>query len=342
MVDLNKRDFLTLLDFSAEEIEFLLTLAAKLKTDKYLGKEKKMLQGKNIALVFEKDSTRTRCAFEVAANDQGAFTTYLGPTGSQIGYKESIKDTARVLERMYDGIQYRGYGQHLVNVLANYADVPVWNGLTTEFHPTQALADLLTMREFAPKPLNQISFCYMGDAHNNVANSLMVAAAKMGMDYRAISPASCAPDPELVAECLKLAEMSGAKIMVTEDVATGVAGCDFVYTDVWVSMGEPDSAWEERIALMKPYRVNTQVMEMTECADAKFMHCLPAFHNVETIVGKEISDKFGVTEMEVTEEVFESAASIVFDQAENRLHTIKAVMVATLASPSLLESLKAE
>ena len=331
MVNLKGRNLLTLLDFSAEEITYLLDLAARLKADKYIGKEKKMLSGKNIALLFEKDSTRTRCSFEVAAYDQGARATYLGPTGSQMGKKESIRDTARVLGRMYDAIEYRGYGQRVVRTLAEYSGVPVWNGLTTEFHPTQALADMLTMREQTDKPLSGMKICFLGDAHNNVANSLMVASAKMGMDYRAVSPAECAPDAVLVRQCRGLAQASGGRITVTEDIAEGVRGCDFVYTDVWVSMGEPDEIWASRIELLSPYRVNRAVMEATGNPDAKFMHCLPAFHNRETKVGQEIYEKFGLSEMEVTDEVFESPASIVFDQAENRMHTIKAVMVATLA-----------
>lgn len=330
IIDLTKRSFLTLLDFSPREIEYLLDLASQLKTDKYLGKERKRLENKNIALIFEKDSTRTRCSFEVAAFDQGAHVTYLGPSGSQIGKKESIKDTARVLGRIYDAIEYRGYSQKVVHTLSEFAGIPVWNGLTTEFHPTQALADLITMREHSPKPLSKIKVCFLGDAHNNVANSLMIASAKMGMDYRAVSPASCAPDASLVKLCREIAFQSGGSITVTENVAQGVEGCDFVYTDVWVSMGEADSIWEERIALLKDYQVNHHVMSATGNPDAKFMHCLPAFHNTDTAVGQDIYDRFGITEMEVTEEVFESTASIVFDQAENRLHTIKAVMVATL------------
>ena len=332
MVDLSKRSLLTLLDFSAEEIGYLLELAVRLKNDKYTGRERKTLQGKNIVLLFEKDSTRTRCSFETAAYDQGARVTYLGPTGSQMGKKESLKDTARVLGRIYDGIEYRGYGQHVVRTLAEYSGVPVWNGLTTEFHPTQALADALTMREHIAKPLSEIKFCFLGDAHNNVANSLMVLSAKMGMDFRAISPQQCAPDKALVSTCRALAEKSGAKITVTDDIASGVKGCDFVYTDVWVSMGESSDLWKDRIDLLQPYQVNRRVMEATGNEDVKFLHCLPAFHNLETTVGKEIFDKFGISEMEVTDEVFESDASIVFDEAENRLHTIKAVMVATLGN----------
>ena len=320
MVDLSKRSLLTLLDFSAEEIGYLLELAVRLKNDKYTGRERKTLQGKNIVLLFEKDSTRTRCSFEVAAYDQGARVTYLGPTGSQVGKKESIKDTARVLGRMYDGIEYRGFAQRIVHTLAEYSGVPVWNGLTNEFHPTQALADMMTMREHTQKPLSEWKICFLGDAHNNVANSLMVASAKMGMDFRA----------SLVRQCRTLAGQSGGKIAVTDDLVAGVDGCDFVYTDVWVSMGEPDEMWQRRIDLLRPYQVNGAVMEATHNPGAKFMHCLPAFHNLETKVGKDIFEKFGLTEMEVTEEVFESDASIVFDQAENRMHTIKAVMVATL------------
>ena len=324
MIDLRKRHLLTLLDFTPEEIAYLLDLAKRLKTDKYLHREKQMLVGKNIVLLFEKDSTRTRCSFEVAAHDQGAHVTYLGPTGSQIGKKESIKDTAHVLGRMYDGIEYRGYAQRIVQLLAEFSGVPVWNGLTTEFHPT--------MREHCSKPLSEMKFCFLGDAHNNVANSLMVMAAKMGMDFRAISPRACAPDPSLVERCRKVAELTGAKITTTASIAEGVAGCDFVYTDVWVSMGEPDEVWSERIKLLKPYQVNRAVMEATGNPDCKFMHCLPAFHDLETKVGNDIYEKFGLREMEVTDEVFQSEASIVFDEAENRMHTIKAVMVATLGN----------
>ncbi len=329
-MNLKGKSFLKLLDFSAEEIVGLVDLAQKLKADKKAGCERRTLCGKNIALLFEKDSTRTRCSFEVGAHDQGAATTYLGPSGSQMGKKESIKDTARVLGRMYDGIEYRGYAQEIVETLAEYSGVPVWNGLTNEFHPTQILADLLTMREHTTKPFNQIKFCFLGDAHNNVANSLMVCAAKLGMDFRAISPEECAPDAALVATCRELAAASGAKITVTDDLKAGVADCDFVYTDVWVSMGEPDSVWAGRIKLLKPYQVNAAVMAATHNPDVKFLHCLPAFHNTETRVARDVKAKFALSEMEVTEEVFESPASIVFDEAENRMHTIKAVMVATL------------
>jgi ornithine carbamoyltransferase len=327
---LYQRSFLKLLDFTPQEIEQLLSLSKELKSAKKSGTEVQKLNGKNIALIFEKTSTRTRCAFEVAAYDQGARVTFLDPSASQIGHKESIKDTARVLDRMYDGIQYRGYGQQVVEDLARYSGVPVWNGLTTEFHPTQALADMLTMIEHCSKPLNKISFCFMGDAKNNVGNSLMVAAAKMGMDYRAAAPAGCQPDESLVTTCKKIAGETGANITITDNVAQAVKGCDFLYTDVWVSMGEPASVWESRIKLLLPYQVNAKAMELTGNNHVKFLHCLPAFHNRQTKVGEEMFQKFGLEAMEVTEDVFESPASIVFDEAENRMHTIKAVMVATL------------
>ncbi|GAB1403274.1 ornithine carbamoyltransferase [Lentimicrobium sp.] len=330
--NLRNRNFLKLLDFSTQEIQFMLQLAADLKKAKYTGTEQPRLKGKNIALIFEKDSTRTRCSFEVAALDQGAHVTYLGPSGSQIGKKETMKDTARVLGRLYDGIEYRGYAQSIVEELGKYAGVPVWNGLTTEFHPTQILADFLTMMEHTDKPLNQVAFCYFGDAKNNMGNSLMVGAAKMGMDFRAAAPKSCWPNEELVATCREIAKETGAKITLTESVEEGAKGCDFLYTDVWVSMGEPDSVWEERIKLLKPYQVNMDVVRMTGNPNVKFLHCLPAFHNRDTTIGEEIYQKYGLDSMEVTEEVFESPMSVVFDEAENRLHTIKAVMVATLGS----------
>ena len=330
--NLRNRSFLKLLDFTPQEIRFLLDLSAELKRAKYAGTEQQRLKGKNIVLLFEKDSTRTRCAFEVAAYDQGANVTYLGPSGSQMKKKETVKDTARVLGRMYDGIEYRGYGQEIVEELARYANVPVWNGLTNEFHPTQVLADLLTMIEHSDKPLNHISYCYLGDARNNMGNSLLVGAAKMGMDFRSIAPKQFQPSAELVAQCREIAKGTGARIMVTDNVEEGVKGVDFIYTDVWVSMGEPDAAWKERLELMLPYQVNLNLIKKTGNPNVKFLHCLPAFHNRDTAVGEEIFQKFGVAEMEVTDEVFESAASIVFDQAENRLHTIKAVMVATLGS----------
>lgn len=328
--NLKNRSFLKELDFTPEELKFLLDLSAELKKAKYAGTEQPRLKGKNIALLFEKDSTRTRCAFEVAAYDQGAHVTYIGPTGSQMGKKESMKDTARVLGRMYDGIEYRGYGQEIVETLAKYAGVPVWNGLTNEFHPTQMLADFLTMMEHSDKPLKQIKFCFLGDAKNNVGNSLLIGAAKMGMDYRAIAPKECQPSKELVQIALDIAKETGAKITITDNVAEGVKGVDFLYTDVWVSMGEPDHVWEERIRLLKPYQVNMQVVEMTGNPNVKFLHCLPSFHNRETTIGEEIYKKFGIEAMEVTDEVFESKHSVVFDEAENRVHTIKAVMVATL------------
>ena len=329
-INLKKRSFLKLLDFTPEEIEYLLDLAASLKKDKKEGREVKHLTGKNIALIFEKTSTRTRCSFEVAAYDQGAHVTYLGPTGSQIGVKESMKDTARVLGRMYDGIEYRGFAQKTVEELAEYAGVPVWNGLTNEFHPTQILADFLTMHEHAGKPLREVSYAYLGDARYNMGNSLLVGGAKMGMDVRIVAPKALQPAAELVEECRRIAAQTGARITVTDDVSEGVRGCDFLYTDVWVSMGEPDEVWKERIAILKPYQVNASLMARTGNPACKFMHCLPAYHNLETAVGREVFEKFGLDGVEVTEDVFESPASIVFDEAENRMHTIKAVMVATL------------
>lgn len=330
-MNLKNRNFLKLLDYTPTEIMYLLDLSSELKQAKKAGTEKPKLKGKNIALIFEKASTRTRCAFEVAAFDQGANVTYLGPSGSQIGQKESMKDTARVLGRMYDGIEYRGYGQNIVEELGKYAGVPVWNGLTNEFHPTQILADFLTMKEQCNKPLSQIKFCYLGDARNNMGNSLMVGAAKLGIDFRAAAPVECQPSDELQNHCREIAKNTGAKITVTENVKEAVNNCDFLYTDVWVSMGEPDEVWAERIKLLFPYQVNKKAMELTGNPDVKFLHCLPAFHNRDTKVGEDIFKKFGIEAMEVTEEVFESKSSVVFDQAENRLHTIKAVMVATLA-----------
>ncbi len=328
--NLRNRHFLKLLDFTPKEIQFLLELSADLKKAKYAGTEQPRLTGKNIVLIFEKASTRTRCAFETAAYDQGARVTYLGPTGSQMGKKESLKDTARVLGRMYDGIEYRGFGQELVETLAQYAGVPVWNGLTNEFHPTQVLADFLTMMEHSDKPLRQVTFAYLGDARFNMGNSLLVGAAKMGMDFRSIAPKAVQPNPRLVATAQEIAKDTAAKITVTDDLDSGLKGCDFLYTDVWVSMGESADVWAERIELLKPYQVNAPAMEKTGNPDVKFLHCLPAFHNRETDIGEEIYQKFGLQAMEVTEEVFESPASIVFDEAENRVHTIKAVMVATL------------
>jgi ornithine carbamoyltransferase len=328
--NLRNRHFLKLLDFTPQEIKFLLDLSMDLKKARYAGIEQPRLKGKNIALIFEKASTRTRCAFETAAYDQGAHVTYLGPTGSQMGKKESMKDTARVLGRMYDGIEYRGFGQDLVEELAKYANVPVWNGLTNEFHPTQVLADFLTMMEHSDKPLSQVSFAYLGDARNNMGNSLLVGAAKMGMDFRSVAPKSVQPNKDLVKEAKEIATQTGAKLKITDDLASGLKGCDFLYTDVWVSMGESEDVWKERIELLQPYQVNAAAMEKTGNPNVKFLHCLPAFHNRETVMGEEIYQKFGLEAMEVAEEVFESDASIVFDEAENRIHTIKAVMVATL------------
>jgi ornithine carbamoyltransferase len=328
--NLRNRSFLKLLDFTPAEIKFLLDLSFDLKKAKYTGTEQQCLVGKNIALIFEKTSTRTRCAFEVAAHDQGAHVTFLDPVSSQIGHKESVKDSARVLGRMFDGIEYRGHGQKIVEELAEYSGVPVWNGLTNEYHPTQVLADLMTMIEHCDKPLSQMKFCYLGDARNNMGNSLMVGCAKMGIDFRAAAPAACQPAADLVQTCRDIAGTTGAKITITEDIALAVKDADFLYTDVWVSMGEPASVWEERIKLLTPYQINNKVMKLTGNPKVKFLHCLPAFHNRDTKVGEETYQKFGIESMEVTEEVFESAASIVFDQAENRVHTIKAVMVATL------------
>ncbi len=330
--NIKNRSFLKLLDFTSQEIKYLLDLALDLKKAKYAGTEQQRLKGKNIALIFEKDSTRTRCAFEVAAFDQGSHVTYIGTSGSQIGKKETMKDTARVLGRMYDGIEYRGYSQEIVETLAKYSGVPVWNGLTTEFHPTQILADFLTMMEHSDKPLNKVSFCYCGDAKNNMGNSLLIGAAKMGMDFRAAAPKSCQPSAELVKKAKNIAKETGATITITDDVVKAVKGVDFIYTDVWVSMGEPDSVWAERIKLLKPYQVNSKMLQLTGNPKVKFMHCLPAFHNRETKIGEEIYQKYKLNGMEVTEEVFESPNSIVFDEAENRVHTIKAVMVATLGS----------
>ena len=333
-ISLHNRHFLKLLDYTSAEIGQLLERAAALKTAKQNGSEQQVLKGLNIALVFEKASTRTRCAFEVASFDQGASITYIG-SGSQMGSKESVKDTARVLGRMYDGIQFRGHQHKHAEELAEFSGVPVWNGLTNEWHPTQILADLLTMTEHGKgKPLNEMKLCFLGDGRNNVANSLMVGAAKMGIDYRVAAPEQYFPNSELVEQCRALmqkrAQKSGASITLTESVEEAVAGCDFLYTDVWVSMGEPMEAWDDRVQLMKPYQVNPQVMVKTGNPDCKFLHCLPAFHNDETEIGKQVAERFGLKGLEVTEEVFESEASIVFDQAENRMHTIKAVMTETL------------
>lgn len=329
---LKNRSFLKLLDFTPEEINYLLNLSKELKTVKKTGIEEQKLKGKIIALIFEKSSTRTRCAFEVAALDQGAHVTYLGPSGSQIGHKESMKDTARVLGRIYDGIEYRGFGQKIVEELAEFSGVPVWNGLTDEYHPTQVLADLMTMIEHSKKKLSDISLCYLGDARNNMGNSLLVGGAKLGMDVRLCAPKDNLPEKELVDICNSIAEETGAKITLTKNIEEGVKGVDFLYTDVWVSMGEPAEVWGERIQLLKPYQINQKVIKLTGNPNVKFLHCLPAFHNRDTKVGEEIYQKYGLNGMEVTEDVFESDHSIVFDEAENRLHTIKAVMVATLAN----------
>lgn len=329
--NLRGRSFVKELDFAPREFGFLLDLAADLKAAKYARAETPALTGRNIALIFEKTSTRTRCAFEVAAHDQGAHVTYLDPGGTQIGHKESMKDTARVLGRMYDGIEYRGSSQKLVEELAAYAGVPVWNGLTDEWHPTQMLADLLTMREHSDRPLRDVTFAYLGDARNNMGHSYVAAGALMGLNVRIVAPRALWPDEEAVVKpSAAVAAATGADIGFTENVAEGVRGADFVITDVWVSMGEPAERWDERIELLRPYQVNAGVMRATGNPDAKFMHCLPAFHNRETAVGEEIYRKTGLDALEVTEEVFESDASVVFDEAENRMHTIKAVMVATL------------
>ncbi|WP_280550140.1 MULTISPECIES: ornithine carbamoyltransferase [unclassified Halomonas] len=328
--NLKHRHFLTLRDFTPQEIGFLLKLAADLKAAKYAGTEVPTLVGKDIALIFEKDSTRTRVGFEVAAYDQGARVTYLGPSGNHLGHKESVKDTARVLGRVYDAIEYRGFGQAIVEELAAHAGVPVYNGLTNEFHPTQILADLLTMQEHVEKPLREVSYVFLGDAANNMGDSLLIGGAKMGMDVRLCAPRACWTSPSVQEEVRSLAAETGARIMITDDIDEAVAGVDVVYTDVWVSMGEPKEKWAERIKLLMPYQVNADLMARSGNPRVRFMHCLPAFHNTETSVGREMKETFGLDAMEVTEEVFESPASIVFDQAENRLHTIKAVLVATL------------
>lgn len=330
MKSLLNRSFLTLKDFTSDEIQFLLELAASLKSAKAIGSEKEKLKGKEIALIFEKNSTRTRVGFEVAAYDQGAHVTFLGPSGTQIGYKETMKDTARVLGRVYDAIEYRGFGQPNVETLAEYSGVPVYNGLTDDFHPTQILADFLTMQEHSSKPLSEIAFCFTGDTSSNMANSLLIGAAKMGMDFRLCGPKKLWPNKTVMKEALLIASRTNAKIQTTQDIATAANGCDFIYTDVWVSMGEPEEIWKTRIELLHPYQVNMAFMAASGNPNVYFMHCLPAFHNADTVVGAKIAKQYGITAMEVTEEVFESEASIVFDQAENRMHTIKAVLVATL------------
>jgi len=330
-VNLRNRDFANLVDFQPTEIRFLLQLARDLKAAKYGHYEKPQLVGKNIALIFEKTSTRTRCAFEVAAHDQGAEVTYLGPHDSQIGHKESMKDTARVLSRFYDAIEFRGAGQEIVDALVEFSDVPIYNGLTDEIHPTQFLADALTMLEHVDKPASQIAFCYIGDCRFNTADTLLIGGSQLGMDVRLCGPRALWPAQSVVDCAHSIAEHTGAQIALTEDQAAAVKGVDFIHTDVWVSMGEPESVWGERIELLMPYQVNKRLMEMSGNPAVKFMHCLPAFHNTETEVGAQIHEKFGVDAMEVTDEVFESKASIVFDQAENRMHTIKSILVATMA-----------
>jgi ornithine carbamoyltransferase len=329
--NLHNRSLLDLIDFAPRDIRYLLDLAVELKRAKAAGTEHPRLKGKNIALIFEKASTRTRCAFEVAVHDQGGHVTYLDSAGSQLGHKESLKDTARVLGRMFDGIEYRGFHQSVVEDIARYSHVPVWNGLTDEAHPTQVLADLMTMAEFGEKPLHELSFCYLGDARFNMGCSLLVGGTQMGMDVRIAAPVALQPPAALVAQMRVLATTTGARITLEADPLKAVLGADFLYTDVWVSMGEPDAVWKERIAELMPYQVNAALMRATGQPRARFMHCLPAFHNLETEVGRQVHEKYGLTEIEVTDEVFESEASVVFTQAENRLHTIKAVLVATLS-----------
>lgn len=331
MFNVRNKNYLTLMDYTPKEVRYLLNLAEDLKKAKYTGTEQPMLEGKNIALIFEKSSTRTRCSFEVAAHDQGAHVTYLGPSGSHMGHKESVKDTARVLGRMFDGIEYRGFSQRTVETLAEYSGVPVWNGLTDEDHPTQVLADFLTAKEILKKDYKDLKFVFVGDGRDNVSNALMIGAAKMGMTYHVVCPKELQPSAELLAKTNEIAQKTGAQIKVFNDIAEGVDQADVIYTDVWVSMGEPDSIWKERINLLRPYQVNRSVLDKTDNPNVIFEHCLPAFHNTETEVGKKISKQFGLNEMEVTDEVFESKNSVVFEEAENRMHTIKAVMVATLA-----------
>ncbi|MBY6002753.1 ornithine carbamoyltransferase [Salipiger bermudensis] len=330
-LNLRGRSYLNIADFSQREMLYLLDLARDLKRAKYSRSEKKALNDKNICLIFEKTSTRTRCAFEVAAHDQGAHITYLDPSGSQIGHKESMKDTARVLGRMFDAIEFRGSGQDMVQQLSDYSGVPVYNGLTDDWHPTQMLADMLTMVENSDKPRSQIAYAYLGDARNNMGNSLLLLGAMMGMDVRMIAPKDNQNEPEIIKMAEEWAEQTGARITITDDV-NAVEGVDFIHTDVWVSMGEPAEVWEERIKLLKPYQVNMDLIKKAKNKQVKFMHCLPAFHNTETKVGASIAEKFGITELEVTEEVFESPMNIAFEQAENRMHTIKAILVATLGA----------
>lgn len=335
-MNLKGRDFLKELDFTPQELVYLLDLAEKLKKDRRNGIEKKYLDNKNIALLFEKDSTRTRCAFEVAAHEQGAHVTWLGASGSQMGKKESIPDTARVLSRFFDAIEYRGFDQERVQSLADYSDVPVWNGLTNEWHPTQLLADMLTMREYGKKPLNRLSLAYLGDARYNMGNSLMIGSAMLGLDYRSIGPKNLWTSDEIFEKAREIAQKTGARIERMEDIALGVKNADFVYTDVWVSMGEPEEVWEDRIKQLLPYRVTREVMEMTGNAESRFLHCLPSFHNRDTSIGEQVFQRFGLDCMEVNDDVFESERNLSFEEAENRLHTIKAVMVATLADAETL------
>ena len=329
--NLRNRSLLALKDFSPRDIRYLLDLSAELKRSKYAGTEQQRLKGKNVALIFEKSSTRTRCSFEVAMHDQGGHVTYLDSAGSHIGRTESLKDTARVLGRLFDGIEYRGFHQSAVEELARFSHVPIWNGLTDESHPTQILADLFTMEEFGEKPLHDLSFCYLGDARFNMGCSLLIGATKMGMDVRIAAPIALQPPAELVTEMRALAVTTGARITIETDPIKAVAGADFLYTDVWVSMGEPDDIWKQRIDELLPYQVTTALMQATGKPRTRFMHCLPSFHNLDTEVGRQIHERYGLAEVEVTDEVFESDASIVFTQAENRMHTIKAVLVATLA-----------
>jgi ornithine carbamoyltransferase len=332
VIDLRGRHLLRLDDFTPAEITHLIELAAELKEAKAEGREEQKLVGKAIALIFEKDSTRTRCAFEVAAYDQGAHVTLIGPSGSHMGHKESVKDTARVLGRMYDALAFRGFAQDTVDELAEWAGVPVYNGLTDESHPTQILGDFLTFREHVPKALDEVAFCYLGDARFNMANSYLIGGTKLGMDVRIAAPRSLWPRDEIVERAHSIANETGAGVTITEDVDEGVRGSDVLLTDVWVSMGEADDVWADRIGLLEPYQVNAATMALTGNADVKFMHCLPAFHDTKTQIGRQIFQRFGLTALEVTDEVFESSASLVFDEAENRLHTIKAVLVATLGS----------
>ncbi|MBA5850311.1 ornithine carbamoyltransferase [Clostridium sp. cel8] len=332
MMNLKGKSFLTLKDYSLDEINFLLELASKLKEEKYNSNQKKRLENKNIALIFEKESLRTRCAFEVSAHDMGANVTYINSSQSHIGTGESLKDTARVLGRMFDGIEYRGFSQKNVDILAKYSKVPVWNGLTDEDHPTQVLADFLTIQENVKKPLDKVNFVYIGDGRNNVANALMIGASKVGMKFKIITPKKLFPSKDAISYCKGEADKSGGSIVISDNIAENIKGADVVYTDVWLSMGEPEELWKSRINMLLPYQVNKKLLNMTENAEVKFMHCLPSFHDLNTTIGKEIYDKFGLDSIEVTDEVFESENSIVFSEAENRLHTIKAVMVATLGN----------